>query len=241
MTKLFLVELFSGTGSVGHAVQERYGDDFEIRRHSVDVHPGYNPTTAVDLLTWDYKPALQGFLGGRSAHDLVVVWMSPPCTHYSVARTKAKIPRQLDWSDGLVLKALEIMRWVNPTFWFMENPVGMLMHRPIMAHLEPYLHICSYCRYGKPFRKNTCIWHNVNDIVLHRCCKATPCDYFREHRRHAVSAQSGPGRNKTPGTSTAEAVYPIPAPLVHQLFDAAVSEWEENALVRWGRSVRSTA
>jgi hypothetical protein len=238
MAKIFLVELFSGTGSVGHAVQERYEEDFEIRRHSVDVHTGYNPTTAIDLLYWNYQPVLQKFLGERSAHDLVVVWMSPPCTHYSVARTRAKVPRQLEWSDELVLKALEIMRWVNPTFWFLENPVGMLMHRPIMADLQQYLHICSYCRYGTMFRKNTCIWHNLKDIVLHRCCKATPCEHFKQNRKHFATAQAGPGKNRTPGCGGVQASYPVPAPLVHQLFDAAIAEWEENALVRWGRSVR---
>jgi site-specific DNA-cytosine methylase len=236
MARLYLVELFSGSGSVGHAVQARYEDDFEIMRHSVDIHAGYNPTTATDLLTWDYQPTLREFLSERTTRDLVVVWMSPPCTHYSVARTTAKTPRDLVGSDALVLKAIEIRNWVKPNYWIVENPVGMLMHRPIMASLEPFLHICSYCKYNKPFRKNTCIWTNVK-VSLQRCCKATPCEHYRQHSKHAVTAQAGPSKNKTPGCKCAEAAYPIPAPLVHQLFDAAIDGWEEEALVHWGRSV----
>ena len=83
-------------------------------KHSVDIHPKYNPTTATDLLTWDYQPPLKKFLSERTAHDLVLVWMSPPCTMYSVARTKAKTPRDLVGSDALVLKALAIKDWVRP-------------------------------------------------------------------------------------------------------------------------------
>jgi site-specific DNA-cytosine methylase len=229
MASLFLVELFSGSGSVGRAVQEHYADDFEIKRHSVDIHPKYNPTTATDLLTWDYQPALKEFLAERTAQDLVVVWMSPPCTMYSVARTTAKTPRDLEGSDALVLKALEIMRWTKPNFWYLENPVGMLRGRPIMASLEPFLHICSYCRYGKAFRKNTCIWTNAK-VDLHRCSVKTPCDHYRATHKHPATAQ---GCNP-------ESVYPIPAPLVHQLFDAAVAEWEDEALLRWGRSARAS-
>jgi hypothetical protein len=241
MPRLFLVELFSGTGSVGDAAAERYSEDFEFRRHSVDIHPKYNPTTAVDLLQWDYQPALRAFLAERTAQDLVLVWMSPPCTHYSVARTTAKTPRDLEGSDALVERALEIMRWVQPDVWFLENPVGLLRRRPVMAPLESCLHICSYCRYGKSFRKHTCIWTNVDDVALMKCSTKTPCDHFREHRKHATTAQGGPNANKTPGSSSAEAAYPIPAPLVHQLFGRAIEVWEEQALLRWGQSVRAAA
>jgi hypothetical protein len=156
---------------------------------------------------------------------------------YSMARTTAKTPRDLEGSDALVERALEIKAWVKPNVWFFENPVGLLRGRSIMAPLGPYLHICSYCHYGKRFRKNTCLWTNVNDVALKECSMKTPCEAYRLNKKHAATAQCGPSKDGTKGSGSAEAAYPIPAPLVHQLFDAAIAEWEEEALLRWGRSV----
>ena len=70
---IYLVELFSGTGSVGDAAQELYGDS--LLRYSTDINPKYHPTTAIDMLEWDYKPALEAFLAKRTPEDYVIVWM----------------------------------------------------------------------------------------------------------------------------------------------------------------------
>jgi site-specific DNA-cytosine methylase len=217
--RFFLVEMFSGSGSVGQAAEElcaaaALGDSVEFRKLSVDIHPKYNPTTCTDLLTWDYRAALEEFLAERAEEDWVVVWASPPCTQYSRARTTARAPRDLEGSDALVERALRIAAYCRPDAWFLENPRGLLRTRACVQGLHRLE--CSHCRYGKPFRKNTDIWSNA-DFALERCCKATPCEYYRAHRRHAVTAQSGVDRNGTRGSGRAEAVYPVPAPLVRQL------------------------
>jgi site-specific DNA-cytosine methylase len=145
---LYLVELFSGTGSVGDAARVSYGDVVNLKHYSVDINPKYNPTTAVNLLEWDYKTALDAFLADYSVEeDFVIVWMSPPCTQYSIARSRAKTPRDLEGADALVERALEIKDYVNPNAWFLENPHGdarsALRLRPIMQPLEQYRHECT--------------------------------------------------------------------------------------------------
>ena len=45
------------------------------------------------------------------------IWASPPCTHYSRARTKAKTPRDLEGSDALVQKVLDIIRHYPRATW----------------------------------------------------------------------------------------------------------------------------
>jgi hypothetical protein len=223
MDRLFLLELFSGTGSVGDAARERYGDS--LRRYSTDINPKYSPTTAVNLLEWDYKPALDAFLAERTEDDFLVVWMSPPCTQYSIARSKAKTPRDLEGADALVQRALEIKDYVRPDAWFLENPHGdarsALRLRPLMQPLEQYRHMCCYCHYGKQFRKRTDIWTDVPTVALKTCSKATPCPHVA-NRRHPMTAQSGPSATAR-GSGSAEAAYPIPPQLVEYLLAEALA------------------
>ena len=62
-----------------------------------------------------------------------VIWASPECTQYSIARAKARIPRNLEYADSLVQRALEIIRYHNPRAWFLENPAsGLLKSRECM-------------------------------------------------------------------------------------------------------------
>jgi site-specific DNA-cytosine methylase len=227
MPSLYLLELFSGTGSVGAAVRDMYGGDL-LKHYSVDIHTKYNPTTAIDMLQWNYKPDLDAFLEQRTKDDYVIVWMSPPCTQYSIARSRAKTPRDLEGADALVERALEIKDYVNPNAWFLENPHGAshsaLRLRPIMQPLEQYRNECTYCHYGKQFRKRTDIWTNV-PVELRRCTKSDPCPHVANTKRHKhpVTAQSGPSAGAR-GCGSAEAAYPIPPRLVEYLFGQAFED-----------------
>jgi hypothetical protein len=218
---LYMLELFSGTGSVGDAARARYGN---MQHYSADINPKYNPTTAIDMLHWNYKADLDAFLEKRTKGDYVIVWMSPPCTQYSIARSRAKTPRDLEGADALVKRALEIKDYVKPNAWFLENPHGdarsALRLRPIMESLEQYRHECTYCHYGKRFRKRTDIWTNV-PITLKRCSKTTPCPHVA-NGRHPMTAQSGPSAGGARGCGSAEAAYPIPPLLVEHLFEKAL-------------------
>ena len=100
-----LLELFSGTCSVGRAF-ERLGWDVD----SVDILG--NPTWRCDVRDLDLQSLLH--------YD--VVWASPPCTQYSVARTTAKTPRNLVGADELVQAALRVIAHCQSMLWWVENP-----------------------------------------------------------------------------------------------------------------------
>ena len=95
---LKVLELFSGTGSVGEVFRQRGHDVVSLDIRSVGSE---KPTHQVDIMEWDYKQ--------YPPYTFSVVWASPPCEHYSRARTRAKTPRNLPHYDALVEKALEII------------------------------------------------------------------------------------------------------------------------------------
>ena len=106
-----LLALFAGTKSVGK-VFEAAG----WRVTSVDLLPRFLPTICADVMDLDMTK-----LG-----DVDLMWASPPCTHYSRARSCAKTPRDLEGSDRMVQKCLDIAAQLGCP-WFMENPqTGLL-------------------------------------------------------------------------------------------------------------------
>lgn len=103
------------------------------------------------------------------------------------------------------------------------------MEQDFMQRYKKYLHICSYCKYGTPYRKNTCIWTNVNGVELKACSGDTTCKAKETLGFHPVTAQSG-GFARAEGSRGGRNVYPISAALVRQLFRPAV--WQ----AQWGHT-----
>ena len=208
-----VLELFSGTGSVGKELK-RVCKGAEIV--SLDIHPKYNPTHATDILRWDYKQLY-------SPGHFDVIWASPPCTEYSVAKTVGE--RDLELADRIVKRALAIIRHLRPKYWFVENPGagGLLDKRPFMKPYERFKNPCTYCHYGKPFRKPTNIWTNLKGLNLRYCGGNDRCAHKRRHGRHAQSAQHSTSSQEyyqagaSPGSVTADNVYPIPRKLVRHI------------------------
>ena len=76
-----------------------------------------------------------------------VIWASPPCTSYSIAaishhRKKNPITGNLDpvsdfakLSDNLVQHTIELIRELQPKYWFIENPRGGLRKMAFMKNL----------------------------------------------------------------------------------------------------------
>ena len=94
---------------------------------TVDIDPKYEPDIQINTLVWNYKGA---FPVGH--FDIIVC--SPPCTEFSQAMTRRS--RELEYADSLVLKALEIVQYYQPHFWYIENPqTGLLKGRPYMKGL----------------------------------------------------------------------------------------------------------
>ena len=95
-----LLELFSGTGSVGRIARDLGFNVISLDLKNADIH--------TDILKWDYKQF------DRNHFD--VIWSSPPCTEYSRAKTTGV--RKIDYANSIVLKTLEIIDYFKPRYWF---------------------------------------------------------------------------------------------------------------------------
>lgn len=169
-----LLELFSGTGSIGK-VFAAHGWGVV----SVDIRPQGPCTHVCDIMNISAAMVLQQH--GRPD----AIWASPPCTEYSVARTWAKTPRDLEGADRLVAKALELIAELQPHCWFVENPyTGLLKSRPLMQGLP--MVVVDYCRYGCPYKKRTALWTNCPLEGL-TCSKSQRCGGWSG--RHPEKAQ----------------------------------------------------
>ena len=84
-----LLELFAGTGSVGKAFTKYNWDVLGL-----DITKGH--AIKCDILQWDYTAYKPGYFDA--------IHTSPPCTHYSIARTSAKSSRNLTLADALVMR-----------------------------------------------------------------------------------------------------------------------------------------
>jgi len=103
-----------------------------------DNDRSWKPDILVDILEWDYRSVYK-------PHYFDVVVCCPPCTEFSRAKTTKE--RDLILGDSLVLKALEIIQYLQPTRWWLENPRnGLIPSREYMAGY-PYVD-ADYCQYS---------------------------------------------------------------------------------------------
>jgi hypothetical protein len=181
-----------------------------------------------DVSKWKYRKDLDAFLSIRKRGDVVWFHASPPCTEYSKAKTTS--PRNLPLADKLARRTLRILAYARPTWWSIENPVGLMMQRRFMKKLLGHLKIVSYCRYGLKFRKHTCIWTNSPFEPL-VCQKDSYCKTKEAYGHHLQTAQSGPSGD-TPGSGAGKNVYPLPSKLIQAMFQAALKKPAQGRLAR---------
>ena len=191
-----LLELFSGTGSVGRAFRAR---GWEVV--SLDSDPKASPTICADILAWQPEGSFD------------MVWASPVCAEYSRALTRR--PRDLEAGDRLVRRTLEIIAQLQPRWWAIENPqTGLLKTRPFMQHL-PFCDVC-YCTYGFRYRKATRIWTNLPWQPRPMCRKGSRCEAFADGR-HPELAQRGSSGGRSSATHTQRQLYSMPPALCQEL------------------------
>ena len=229
MSRPRLLELFSGTGSIGRAFEAKGWDVV-----SVDLRADFNPTIVADIMTWDYTTLPRDHFN--------MLWGSPVCTHYSRARTRARTPRDLEGSDAMVQRTIDIFNYfVGAEYWGFENPrSGLLPNRPVVQGLA-YKDI-TYCRYGFRYQKPTRIW--VSEPLSQRwnpkppCTFANPCDCLvvvregnRTRRFHPESAQRGPSKRQQKdgqeSRHSQEQLYSMPPELCDELAASVTQALEE--------------
>jgi len=102
------------------------------------------------------------------------IWASPPCTAFSVASigkhwNKDKTPKTQDAHTGWVLvqKTIDLIESIQPRYWIIENPRGML--RTLLNYGTR--HTVSYCQYGDSRQKPTDLWTNMTNWQPRPICK----------------------------------------------------------------------
>ncbi len=210
-----ILELFSGTHSVGNVASE-------MGWESISVDMILPATHQVDILEFDYKQY------DRNYFD--IVWASPPCVEYSKLQdgwlgrlrkgllyTKEQQEISMLEADKLVLKALEIIDYFKPTLWFIENPRGRLKDRKIMEGLHYYtVDYCEYSDWG--YKKRTNIWTNNTNFIPKICKGEGKCPNMIG-KKHSTNLGNTERRNLVGGaTLTQQQRYRIPADLIRELF-----------------------
>ena len=208
-----LLELFSGTGSVGKVFQAR---GWEVVSVDITHNGDYPPTHQCDIMQFDYTMYSEGYFD--------VIHASPPCQQYSLARSRAKTPRDLEGSDKLVMQTKRIIEYLKPNLFWIENPAtGLLRTRPCMVDLKHLgLKVC-YCMYQtdetKGYRKSTMLWSNIDRRFFEPkyCCPASRCIYW--YRDTVTNRGKHPSRAQRENHSLHE-LYHIPIQLCRAMCDA---------------------
>ena len=169
-----ILELFAGSCSFSKVAKERNHQTFTTDYKDFD-----NIDYVTDILDFDvnkvpFKPD--------------VIWASPPCTTFSIAScshhwTKDKEPKTDACIQGIkyVLKAIDIIEYFKPHYFFIENPRGLLRKMDFMQRLETngyFRRTVTYCQYGDSRMKPTDIWTSaVLDVWKPRpmCKNGMPC------------------------------------------------------------------
>tara|TARA_R100000781_G_scaffold67870_1_gene42791 strand:+ start:262 stop:900 length:639 start_codon:yes stop_codon:yes gene_type:complete len=146
-----VLELFAGSRSIGKAAESL---GYEV--YSSDINDFEGIDYPIDILEFDttkvpFKPD--------------IIWASPPCTYFSVASigkhwNKDHTPKteQAVFGVKVVKKTIQIIKELNPKYWYMENPRGKLRKLDFMQPIPRTT--VWYCTYGDTRAKPTDIWSN---------------------------------------------------------------------------------
>ena len=221
-----VLELFSGTGSVGKCCDK-------LGWESVSVDIDSEATHKCDIMDFDYKQYDKDYFD--------IIWASPPCTNYSKLQdcflgrkrkgeiyTKEIQEKEMLSDDRFVKRTLEIIEYFNSHYWFIENPATSRMKdRPYMKDLPNY--VVDYCMYSDwGYRKRTRIWTNKEGWEAKMCdgtgscgnmidnIHSSNCGNSKRLRRakHKLQAQGRGDNNST----TLQDRYRVPEDLIFSLF-----------------------
>lgn len=205
-----VLELFAGTRSIGKAFEQRghevYSIDWDKDFENINWYADISKVTAQDILERFGQPD--------------VIWASPDCTSYSVAgishhRRKNPITGNLDpiseyakFCDETNAHVVELIKELNPKYWFIENPRGGMRKMNFMQDLPRYT--VTYCQYGDTRMKPTDLWSNHPDPKFKAPCKnGDPC-----HESAPRGSQTG-----TQGIKGAKFRSVIPEQLCEHIVD----------------------
>lgn len=171
-----VLELFAGTRSISRAFEAKGHETFSVEWskdfENISLYADIGSLTAKDILD---------LCGGVPD----VIWASPDCTTYSVAAISKHRRKEANgnltpvtdyakFCDKVNAHVVELIKELNPRYWFIENPVGGLRKMDFMQDLPRYT--VTYCQYGERRQKPTDIWTNhPNPEFRPPCKRGAPC------------------------------------------------------------------
>lgn len=166
-----VLELFAGTRSIGKAFEKRghevFSIDWNTKYSNIDLYKDIKNISAQEIIDLFGYPD--------------VIWASPDCTTFSIAgiynhRKKNKETGNLDpvseyakYCDLVDIHMLELIKDLNPKFYFIENPRAGMRVMEWMQNLPRYT--VTYCQYGDTKMKPTDIWTNHPNPQFKPPCK----------------------------------------------------------------------
>ena len=171
-----VLELFAGTRSIGKAFEraghEVYSIEWDKNFKDIDWYEDIGKITAQDIIERFGKPD--------------VIWASFDCTTFSIAaishhRRKNPETGNLDpvsdyakFCDKVDQNVLKLIKDLNPTYYWIENPVGGLRKMTWMQDI-PYRYTTTYCQWGEKRMKPTDLFTNYPNAYFPRCKNGDPC------------------------------------------------------------------
>lgn len=189
-----LLELFAGTRCISKAFEKQgwktYSVEWNKKFKEISLYADISTLSADDLVQ---------LCGGRPD----VIWASPDCTSYSIAGiryhrkiVRGKITPISDYAkfcDETNKHVLELIDKINPRYFFIENPVGMLRKMPFMLEFEKgrvmQRYTVTYCQYGDFRQKPTDIWTNHPNPKFKPVCKRNATCHEKSPRHSQTGTQ----------------------------------------------------
>ncbi len=169
-----LLDLFSGTHSVGNVAKDEYNVVSLDRDLKADIME--------DIMTWNYKI--------YPKNHFYIITASPVCLYWSKLRncwigrkcraihptetiTKDHILNDIKkYGEPMVDKIFEIIEYFEPKYYWIENPYTGKMKEYIEKKYKKYniYYDVDYCKYSEwGYKKKTRFWTNIKDFKPKIC------------------------------------------------------------------------
>jgi site-specific DNA-cytosine methylase len=166
-----VLELFAGTRSIGKAFESKghtvYSVDWDKNFKDINLYTDISTLTAEQIIREFGRPD--------------IIWASPDCTTFSIAAISHHRRRNPDtgnldpvseyakFCDRVDQHVLQLIKELNPKYYFIENPRGGMRKMDFMQGLPRYT--VTYCQYGDTRMKPTDIWTNHPNPNFKPMCK----------------------------------------------------------------------